>query len=115
MGRPCCDGAYQDGLEAGRERALLERDIAEVERASREWALASRDAAERGARLAAEARSAAGIDPPLEDDEDPFFEGAAIDQRRAARSYAEARRWRDMAADCEHWLARARAVLGASS
>ena len=108
--------AYLDGLcagvAAGEWRALLERDVLEVERAAAEWRLAASARAQRAAVLAEEARFCLGIDPPLSPDEEPYLDGAIAEQRRAAWHYAEARMYRDMAADCEAWLVRAKAVLG---
>lgn len=94
------------------ERALLERDIAEVERHADELRLDARGHAWRAAVFAEEARFRAGIDPPLAPDEKPYLDGAAEAQRRAAHRYAEARRCRDTASDCEAWLVRAWAALG---
>lgn len=95
------------------ERALLERDIAEVERALREW----KDSAVR-LQVEAEEASATSRYEAIYGRRKQWGHGresdAMIDRRvaGAATLYAEARMYRDMAADCEAWLARARAALG---
>lgn len=100
--------AYLEGLcggvAAGEWRATLKRDIAEVERALLDLRSEHKGAGERAQQSEAMlAHYWAAV------------HGAMAESRRLDGARAEQRKLRGRIADCEAWLARARAVLGVSS
>lgn len=82
------------------ERALLERDVAEVERYAGELREIAIEWQEHAAEEWARCR---GDKPPL---------GLRSSLEQVQGDYARARYWYARYADCERWLARARVALG---
>lgn len=92
----------QVAFEVGAQRALLERDIAEVERAALALMPIVTKLQDRAAREASFAREVKRCAP------EGFTEGV---QDRSAALYEEARYTYAVFVDCERWFARAKAAL----